>query len=102
MVLRQPAIILLDEATSALDTSTERAVQQALSEVCQGHTTIAVAHRLSTVVNADQILVLRDGRITERGTHQSLMKLEGEYHTMWLAQLKAEVQSNGVVMSGAT
>ncbi len=78
-VLRNPPVLILDEATSALDTETERAVQEALDELAKGRTTIAIAHRLSTVIDADQILVLDHGAIVERGTHEQLLKLGGRY-----------------------
>lgn len=66
-LLKSPAIVLLDEATSALDTQTERNIQAALNRVCADRTTIVVAHRLSTVIHADEILVLKEGEIVERG-----------------------------------
>ncbi len=78
-VLRNPPVLILDEATSSLDTETERAVQQALDELSQGRTTIAIAHRLSTVRDADQILVLDSGKIIERGTHEELVDAGGRY-----------------------
>jgi len=78
-ILRNPPVLVLDEATSALDTRTERAVQDALDRLAEGRTTIAIAHRLSTVRDADQIVVLDGGRIVERGTHDELLELGGRY-----------------------
>ena len=81
-VLRNPPILVLDEATSALDTETERAVQEALERLGEGRTVIAIAHRLSTVRDADQIVVLEQGRVVERGTHDDLVAIGGRYGAM--------------------
>jgi ATP-binding cassette subfamily B protein len=81
-VLRNPPVLVLDEATSALDTETERAVQHALDDLARGRTTIAIAHRISTIRYADQILVLDAGRIVERGTHDELVELGGRYSAL--------------------
>ena len=78
-LLRDPRVLVLDEATSALDTETERAVQQAFDALARGRTTITIAHRLSTVRDADQIVVLDHGRIVESGTHDSLLAGQGRY-----------------------
>ncbi|XP_060754475.1 ATP-binding cassette sub-family B member 6 isoform X2 [Neoarius graeffei] len=88
-ILKAPQIILLDEATSALDTQTERNIQASLAKVCTNRTTIVVAHRLSTIIGADQILVLRDGQIAERGRHEELLAKGGLYADMWLKQQQA-------------
>lgn len=77
-ILKSPAIVLLDEATSSLDTQTERNIQAALSQVCTDRTTIIVAHRLSTIIQADEILVLKDGEFVERGRHETLLTRNGK------------------------
>ena len=85
-LIRKPRLLLLDEATSALDTQSERIVQKALDEVALGRTTIAVAHRLSTIRHADVIFVMEDGKIVEIGTHEELQRLKRRYYAMCLAQ----------------
>ncbi|WP_224701796.1 ABCB family ABC transporter ATP-binding protein/permease [Devosia aquimaris] len=88
-ILKAPSILILDEATSALDTKTERDIQSALDVVSQNRTTVVIAHRLSTVVNADEILVLREGVVAERGNHQQLLAQDGLYAQMWNRQREA-------------
>ena len=88
-LLYKPDWLFMDEATSALDTRTERLIQQNLREVSRGLTTIIIAHRLSTVAHADQILVMDGGRIVERGTHVSLQEANGVYGALWRKQLEA-------------
>lgn len=90
VILADPAILVLDEATSALDSATEAAVQDALDEASKGRTTLMVAHRLSTVQNADEIVVLKAGQVIERGTHEALLASEGEYADMWARQAKRD------------
>jgi ATP-binding cassette subfamily B protein len=85
-ILRDPPILILDEATSALDTETERAVQAALDRLAAGRTTLAIAHRLSTVRDAEQIAVLAEGRVAELGSHDELLALGGRYASMVGAQ----------------
>jgi len=88
-ILKSPAILILDEATSALDTQTEQEIQTALDAVSENRTTLVIAHRLSTVVNADEIIVLRNGEIAERGTHPELLAKAGLYAQMWARQREA-------------
>ncbi|MGV2975481.1 ABCB family ABC transporter ATP-binding protein/permease [Roseibium alexandrii] len=89
-ILKAPPILILDEATSALDTHTEREIQSALDQVSKNRTTLVIAHRLSTVVNADQIIVLEAGEIAERGTHSELLANDGLYASMWARQREAD------------
>ena len=88
MFLKDPAILILDEATSALDNTTEILIQQSLDELCKGRTTIVVAHRLSTVKRANSIAVISEGRITEQGTHNELMALNGTYKKLYSLQFR--------------
>ena len=87
--LKNPPILILDEATSALDNTTEILIQQALDELCKGRTTLVVAHRLSTIKNADEIAVVSDGRIVEQGTHDELMAKLGMYYDLYQLQFRA-------------
>jgi len=88
-ILKNPQILIFDEATSSLDSHTEQAIQETLAEVAAEHTTLVIAHRLSTVVDADQILVMADGRVIERGTHPQLLAAGGHYSRMWELQREA-------------
>jgi ATP-binding cassette subfamily B protein len=85
-ILKQPRILVFDEATSSLDTQTEQAILETMREVAENHTTLVIAHRLSTVVDADQILVMEQGRIIERGSHRQLLEQAGVYREMWQLQ----------------
>jgi ABC-type transport system involved in Fe-S cluster assembly fused permease/ATPase subunit len=85
-ILKGPRILLFDEATSALDSHTEREIQESLKEVSKDRTTLVIAHRLSTVVDADEIIVLDAGRIVEKGSHQALLDQNGQYADMWARQ----------------
>ncbi|MCG8487843.1 MAG: ABC transporter ATP-binding protein/permease [Chromatiales bacterium] len=91
-MLKRPQILIFDEATSSLDTKTEQSIQETLREVARNHTTLVIAHRLSTVVDADRILVMDQGRIVEQGTHPQLLQQQGRYHQMWQLQQKQQRQ----------
>jgi len=105
-LLTDPPILILDEATSALDTESERLVQEAIDRLLEGRTVFVIAHRLSTVVHADQILVLERGEIIERGTHAELLALRGVYHRLHAAQLRRDEAGDasdtaGPIVAGA-
>jgi len=89
-ILKGPPILILDEATSALDSHTEKEIQDALEEVARNRTTLVVAHRLSTIVHADTILVMEKGRLVEQGTHAELVAKSGLYASLWERQRQAE------------
>ena len=92
-ILKDPRVLILDEATSALDTGTEQDIQAALKVVSRHRTTLMIAHRLSTVVDADQILVLVDGAVAERGTHAELLARDGVYARMWALQAEQQEEA---------
>ncbi|SMF44149.1 ABCB family ABC transporter ATP-binding protein/permease [Pseudogulbenkiania subflava] len=89
-ILKNPPILVFDEATSALDSRTEKAIQHELAEISANRTTLIIAHRLSTVVDADEIVVLDGGRVIERGSHRQLVEQNGRYAEMWLLQQESE------------
>ena len=93
-LLKKPALLIFDEATSALDSKTERAFQEELFNLARNRTTLIIAHRLSTVVHADQILVMDQGKIIERGTHQQLLQANGRYTSMWQMQESSLINSD--------
>ncbi|MDB5412327.1 MAG: transporter ATP-binding protein/permease [Rubritepida sp.] len=100
-ILKNPRILILDEATSALDTRTEQEIQTALRDVSRGRTTLVIAHRLSTVVEADEIIVLEDGRIAEHGTHGALIAAGGLYAEMWRRQSEAVAAAEAAAIAQA-
>ena len=91
-ILKNPRILIFDEATSALDSRSEKSIQAELNRIARGHTTLVIAHRLSTVMDADQILVMDKGTIVERGTHRELLERGGHYAQMWLLQQQEEAE----------
>ena len=97
-VLKDPRVLVLDEATSALDTATEREIASALAAVSARRTTLVIAHRLSTVVDADEIVVMENGRIVERGTHASLLGGDGLYARMWRVQAEIAAEAGTVLV----
>jgi ATP-binding cassette subfamily B protein len=100
-ILKSPRILIFDEATSALDTHTEREIQSALRRVSADHTTLVIAHRLSTVVDADEILVLEAGRIVERGRHLDLLVRDGKYAAMWRRQQESRDDETGIALDAS-
>lgn len=88
--LKNPPILILDEATSALDNVTEALIQKSLDELCRGRTTIVVAHRLTTVMGADEIIVVNDEGIAERGNHSELLEKDGIYAALWKGGVRAD------------
>lgn len=96
-ILKNPAIMVFDEATSSLDSKTEKAILQAIREISEGHTSLVIAHRLSTVIDADRILVMENGRIIETGTHNELLSLGKTYHHMWQLQQQQEKELESAV-----
>ncbi|WPH02146.1 Hypothetical protein R9X50_00500100 [Acrodontium crateriforme] len=97
-ILRQPKIVLLDEATSMIDAETEALIQKAFRKLTHGRTTFIIAHRLSTIQHADLILVIMDGQIVERGTHQELFRQNGKYVKLWSKQLNKDVNEIGATL----
>ncbi|MDE0461944.1 MAG: ABC transporter ATP-binding protein, partial [Caldilineaceae bacterium] len=97
--LADPRILILDEATSSVDTRTEQRIQAALNDLLKGRTSFVIAHRLSTIRSADQVLVLQDGEIIERGTHEGLLAQRGFYYELYMNQFRRQedlpVQPNG-------
>ena len=91
-VLARPQILILDEATSNLDTESEQLIQESMAALLAGRTTFVIAHRLSTIRRADMILLMEDGRVIERGTHEELMDSRGVYHDMVLRQMASAAQ----------
>ncbi|MDE0747970.1 MAG: ABC transporter ATP-binding protein/permease [Porticoccaceae bacterium] len=87
-ILKRPPILVFDEATSSLDSKSERSILSALQEISEGHTSMVIAHRLSTVVDADRIVVLDQGSMVEQGSHRELLSLKGRYFQLWTAQLR--------------
>ena len=95
--LKNPAILILDEATSSLDNTTEILIQQSLDELCKGRTTIVVAHRLSTIKNADEIAVISGGEIVEQGSHEQLMRQNGIYANLYKLQFRSSENTAAII-----
>ena len=93
MLLKDPAILVFDEATSSLDSQSEKNILGALERISANKTTLVIAHRLSTVIDADRIIVLENGRIREQGTHDALIAADGLYAQLWRMQQKKAVEN---------
>jgi len=101
-VLKDPRILIFDEATSALDSTSEKAIQSELERISAGRTTLVIAHRLSTVMDADLILVLAQGAVVERGSHRELIDAGGEYARMWALQQQAAAAEAAMAQAKAS
>jgi len=99
--LKNPRILVFDEATSSLDSHSEQVILEALRAVAANHTTLVIAHRLSTVIDADTILVMDQGRIVERGTHQALLVQGGVYSRLWALQQEERQRETELEVVGA-
>jgi len=95
-ILRDTEVLILDEATSSLDSESEALIQEALREILPGRTTLVIAHRLSTIMDSDTIIVLDEGRVVEQGPHESLLQLNGKYHSMYTKQMERHTDDDGV------
>src|SRR5439155_24523198 len=95
-LLADPRILILDEATSSIDTHTEQIIQRALEKLLKGRTAFVIAHRLSTITRANQIVVIHDGRIVERGTHQELLAKRGIYFDLYTMSFRREQQAQAL------
>ena len=93
-ILANPKILILDEATSSIDTENEKIIQKAIQTILNGRTSLVVAHRLSTIVEADKIVVLQKGKIVESGTHLELLRQKGYYFELYKTQFMQEIQQN--------
>jgi len=100
VALMNPRILILDEATSSVDTRTERVIQAAFEKLLQGRTSFVIAHRLSTIRSANQVLLLRDGQIVERGTHQELLAQQGAYYDLYMSQFRQQEQQDSAAPVG--
>ena len=96
-ILKRPPILVFDEATSSLDSHSEKAILAAIREISRGHTSFVIAHRLSTVVDADRIIVIDNGRLIEHGTHEQLLNLQGSYAGLWNAQQQKQITGTPIL-----